>query len=429
MMEVPKEQQTLFSYRHETGSHTLKVALEHEAYEGLKIALTLKPFSVTETVKDSGLRGRGGAGFPAGTKWGFMPKDPAPGRPHILLVNADESEPGTFKDHEIMRKVPHKLIEGAVITCWAVKAHICYIYLRGEYVDAYRILSGALKEAEEAGFAGKNILGSGFDCDITICRGAGAYICGEETALLDSLEGKRGYPRIRPPYAVTVGAFGLPTVINNVETIASVPWIVHHGADAYRRWGTEKSPGTKIFSVSGHVNNPGNYECSLGITLRDLLETAGGMLNGAEFKACLPGGTSVPFLNKSHLDVPMDYQSLAAAGSMLGSGGAIVMDQSTDLVKIVHRCSRFYEKESCGKCTPCHQGTWWMTRIFERILRGDGTPDDIVTLRDVASNIKEKSFCLLGDASAESVISLIDDFPSEFDRYITARSVATVGAQ
>jgi NADH-quinone oxidoreductase subunit F len=341
---------------------------------------------------------------------------------------ADESEPGTFKDHEIMRKVPHKLIEGIVITCWAVKAHICYIYLRGEYVDAYRILSGALKEAEEAGFAGKNILGSGFDCEITISRGAGAYICGEETALLESLEGKRGYPRMRPPYAVTYGAFGLPTVINNVETIASVPWIVLHGAAQYRLWGTEKSPGTKIYSVSGHVNRPANYECALGISLRDLIDTAGGMLDGREFKACLPGGTSVPFLDREQLDVAMDYQSLPAAGSMLGSGGVIVMDESTDLVKVVHRTSRFYERESCGKCTPCHQGTWWMSRIFERILQGGGTPDDIVTLREVAGNIRGKSFCLLGDASAESVISLIDKFPSEFDRYISAPSTVMVGA-
>jgi NADH-quinone oxidoreductase subunit F len=428
MPEIPKENQPILSYRHEHDSHTLAVALKHGAYEGLRKALGLQPPEVTEIVKASGLRGRGGAGFPTGLKWSFMPKEPVPGRPHVLAVNADESEPGTFKDHEILLKVPHKLIEGSLITCWANHAHLCYVYVRGEYSRAHDILRAAVKEAEEAGFLGKNILGSGFDCEIVLHRGAGAYICGEETALLESLEGRRGYPRPRPPYAVTYGAFSLPTVINNVETIAAVPWIILNGAQAFRRWGTEKSPGSKIYSVSGHVNRPGNYECPLGTTLRDLIETAGGMLDGRSFKACFPGGTSEAMIGRDHLDIPMDFESLAQAGSMLGSGGVIVMDETTDLVKVLWRVSRFYERESCGKCTPCHQGTWWLRTILERILHGRGTPEDIETLRDISNNMLGQCFCLLGDSAAAAVLGLLDHFPSELDRHMrvtVAESVTT----
>lgn len=426
MPEIPVEKQTILSYRHEPGSNTIKVALKHGAYDALKAALKLQPAEITEIVKQSGLRGRGGAGFPTGLKWSFMPKEPAPGRPHFVLVNADESEPGTFKDREIMRKVPHKLIEGTLIACYANHAHRAYIYIRGEYSRTYNIVAQAIAEASTAGFIGNNILGSGFNCEILLHRGAGAYICGEETALMESLEGKRGYPRPRPPYAVTYGLFGFPTVINNVETIASVPWIILNGAQAYRQWGTEKSPGTKIYSISGHINNPGTYECPLGTTLRELIDISGGMLNNGKCKAFFPGGCSTPLLGAEHLDTPMDYESLAAAGSALGSGGVMVMDESTDLVKIMWRVSKFFEHESCGKCTPCHQGTWWMTRILERILNKQASVDDIETLRDMASIMRGVCFCPLGDSAGDAVLSLIEKFPSELDRYLKFSADMTV---
>jgi NADH-quinone oxidoreductase subunit F len=426
MPEIPFEKQAILSYRHDPHSTDLKTAIENRAYEGLKAALKLQPVEVTEIVKQSGLRGRGGAGFPAGMKWSFMPKEVAPGRPHVIAINADESEPGTFKDRDIMSLVPHKLIEGALIVSWANHAHICFIYIRGEYTKAYNVLNHALDEAKAANLVGKNILGSGFDCEIIVHRGAGAYICGEETALLESLEGKRGHPRTRPPYAVTYGAFGLPTVVNNVETIAALPYILANGAQAFRQFGTEKSPGSKIYSVSGHVNKPGNYECELGITLRELLNTAGGMLDGHEFKACFPGGCSAALIGKEHLDTPMDFESLAQAGSMLGSGGVIVMDETADMVRVLWRVSKFYMRESCGKCTPCHQGTWWLTKIFTRIIEGKGTPEDIDTLHDITHNMLGTCFCLLGDSAAEPVKSLLNKFSSEFDRYIKSPVTVTV---
>jgi NADH-quinone oxidoreductase subunit F len=337
-----------------------------------------------------------------------------------VVANADESEPGTFKDREIMNKVPHKLIEGIVIACYAMRSHRSYVYVRGEMYGAYAALQKAIKEATDAGYLGKNILGSGYDCDIILHRGAGAYICGEESALLDSLEGKRGHPRMRPPFPAQKGAFSMPTTVNNVETIAAVPWIIIHGADGYRKWGTEKSPGTKVFSVSGHVNNPGNYEVALGTPLRQIIEIAGGMKDGKAFKACFPGGSSCPLLGADFLDTPWDYESLMAAKSMLGSGGIIVMDEDTDLVRVMWRVAKFYAHESCGKCTPCFEGTWWMEKMLARILRGEGVPEDLKTLKDVADNIDGKSFCPLGEAAAWPVRSLVVRFPEEFDKYIPA---------
>ncbi|HEX9746657.1 MAG TPA: NADH-quinone oxidoreductase subunit NuoF [bacterium] len=420
-VEQPKKEElTIYSYIDDPNSATLECALKNGAYEGLKKALKMERDAVTEEVKNSGLRGRGGAGFPAGIKWSFMPKEPTPEKPNYLVVNADEGEPGTFKDREIMNKVPHKLIEGIVIACYAMRSHRSYVYVRGEMYGAYAALQKAIKEATDAGYLGKNILGSGYDCDIILHRGAGAYICGEESALLDSLEGKRGHPRMRPPFPAQKGAFSMPTTVNNVETIAAVPWIIIHGADGYRKWGTEKSPGTKVFSVSGHVNNPGNYEVALGTPLRQIIEIAGGMKDGKAFKACFPGGSSCPLLGADFLDTPWDYESLMAAKSMLGSGGIIVMDEDTDLVRVMWRVAKFYAHESCGKCTPCFEGTWWMEKMLARILRGEGVPEDLKTLKDVADNIDGKSFCPLGEAAAWPVRSLVVRFPEEFDKYIPA---------
>ncbi len=423
MPEIPREKQTIFSYRHHPDSASLRTAQENGGYEGLRKALELEPDQVTEIVKGSGLRGRGGAGFPAGVKWGFMPKEPTPERPNYLVVNADEGEPGTFKDGEILREVPHKLIEGILIAGYAIRAKRCYIYIRGEFVKETEILENAIREAKDAGLVGENIGGKDFSLDIIVHRGAGAYICGEESALLDSLEGKRGHPRMRPPFPAQYGAFGMPTTVNNVETIASVPWILVNGADAYRQWGTEKSAGTKIFSISGHVNKPGNYECALATPLSELIGIAGGMLDGRKFKACFPGGTSCPLLSAEHLDIPFDYESLSEAGSMLGSGALIVMDETTDLIKVMARVAKFYAHESCGKCTPCHQGTWWMVAIFNRILRGEGLKEDPDTLLSIAKNIMGNSFCPLGDAAALPVASLVERFPSEFERHILSLGV------
>ncbi|HDS30373.1 MAG TPA: NADH oxidoreductase (quinone) subunit F [Firmicutes bacterium] len=418
MSEIPRKDRTILSYGHLQKSASIKVALKNGAYRGLEKALRLPPDELIETVTKSGLRGRGGAGYPTGVKWSFMPKNPTKERPNFLIANADEGEPGTFKDREIIRKVPHKLIEGICIAAYAIRANRCYIYLRGEFQDEYDILSNALNEAREAGYIGNNILNSGFSCEIIVHRGAGAYICGEETALIDSLEGKRGHPRMRPPFPAQSGVFGMPTTVNNVETLAAVPWIIENGSDAYRKWGTEKSPGTKIFSISGHVNKPGCYECSLGTPLRELIEIAGGMRNGNNFKACFPGGSSCPLLSSEHIDIPFDYESLALTGSMLGSGGLIVMDETADLIKIMARVAKFYAHESCGKCTPCHQGTWWMAKIFDRIIGCGAENDDPQNLLEIAKNIFGNCFCPLGDAAAGPVISLVERFPQEFNRYM-----------
>ncbi|HTO90766.1 MAG TPA: NADH-quinone oxidoreductase subunit NuoF [Candidatus Sulfotelmatobacter sp.] len=371
-----------------------------------------------EVVKASGLRGRGGAGFPAGLKWSFVPK--ASPKPRYLVCNADESEPGTFKDRELMEKNPHLLLEGVALAGYAIGAHVGYIYLRGEFDYIQVILDRAIAEARSAGLLGANVAGSGYAFDIHTHLGAGAYICGEETALLSSLEGYRGQPRLKPPFPAVEGLYACPTVVNNVETLMNVPAILINGAKWFRQWGTEKSPGTKILSVSGPVKRPGNYEIPLGIPLRQLIDDyCGGMREGFRVKAVIPGGSSVPPLPASKLDTALDYESLNAEGTFLGSGGVIVIDEQTCLVDSLWNIIRFYEHESCGKCTPCREGTYWMTEILERVEHGQGRAGDLDLLEDLADNILGKSFCALGDAAAMPVQGFLKHFRDEFQHHIT----------
>jgi len=389
-----------------------------DGYAGLRAALAMEPDAVIQLVKDSGLRGRGGAGFPTGMKWDFIPQDD--GKPHYVVVNADEGEPGTCKDAPLMMTDPHSLIEGIVIASYAVRCSHAFIYLRGELVHAGRRLQAAIDEAYAKGYLGKDVLGSGFDCDLTLHRGAGAYICGEETALLDSLEGYRGQPRLRPLFPATHGLYGCPTVVNNVETIASVPFIVRHGVDWWRSMGTEKSPGPKIFSVSGHVVRPGQYEVPLGTTARELImDIAGGIPGGRSLKAWTPGGSSTPMLTGEHLDTPLDFEGVMSAGSQLGTAAVIVMDDTTCIVRTALRLTEFYAHESCGKCTPCREGTYWMTQILQRLEDGTGTEGDIQTLLDTCDNIFGRSFCALGDGATSPIVSSIKFFRDEYVAHYT----------
>ena len=383
-------------------------------YQALAKAFEIGREQTIEEVKTSGLRGRGGAGFPTGVKWSFMPKDS--GRPHYLLCNADESEPGTFKDRELIRWTPHQLIEGCLIGSYAIGASHCYIYLRGEFFETTQILAKAVEDAYEAGLIGKDILGSGVDIDITLHVGAGAYICGEETGLMNSLEGRRGEPRIKPPFPAAVGAFGMPTTINNVETLSAVPGIVQNGGEWYRQWGTEKSPGTKLFCVSGHVNRPGNYELPLGFPLMELIEdVCGGMRDGKALKAVIPGGSSVPIMSAEECrDCSLDYEGVEAAGSMLGCASVIVMDETADVVKQVRRMAYFYAHESCGQCTPCREGTSWTTKILERIEDGRGTEEDLDTLLQITDQMTGTTICVLSDSVAAPVRSSIEKFRDEY---------------
>jgi NADH-quinone oxidoreductase subunit F len=376
------------------------------------------PDECIEIVKASGLRGRGGAGFPAGLKWSFVPKGSP--KPKYLVCNADESEPGTFKDRELMEKNPHLLIEGMILAAYAIQANVGYLYLRGEFAYIERIFQKAIAEARAAGFLGDHVAGSGFRFELHTHLGAGAYICGEETALLSSLEGFRGQPRLKPPFPAVEGLYGCPTVVNNVETLMNVPHILQHGAAWFRQWGTEKSPGTKIFSVSGPVKRPGNYEVPLGLPLSTLIqEHCGGIHDGLAIKAVIPGGSSVEMLPARLLDTGLDFESMVAAGTLLGSGGVIVIDNKTCIVDALYNITRFYEHESCGKCTPCREGTYWMTEVFERLERGEGRPTDVDLLWDVADNIMGKSFCALGDAAAMPVMGAIRHFRDEFDYHVT----------
>lgn len=399
-------------------SHTLKVYESTGGYKSLEKLFKLKPDEVIEEVKKSGLRGRGGAGFPAGMKWSFIPKDNS--KPHYLCINADESEPGTFKDRYILELNPHQLIEGAIACAYAIGAKTIYCYIRGEFVFPYERIQNAVEEAYASGYLGKNVKGSGHDFDFFVHRGAGAYICGEETALLESLEGKRGYPRIKPPFPAIVGLFGCPTVINNVETLAAVPYIINKGAEAYRKYGTEKSPGTKLFCVSGHVKKPGNYEIPLGYSLKKLIyEDCGGMRNGKALKAVIPGGSSVPVLTaKEAEEVNLDYEALAAKGTMLGSGGVIVMDESVCMVKSLLNLAHFYSHESCGQCSPCREGTGWSHKILKRFHAGEGTLKDIDTLLEIADNMMGKTVCVLSDALAMPIQSHINKFRHEFEEHV-----------
>jgi NADH-quinone oxidoreductase subunit F len=381
-------------------------------YRALREALDMTPDALIQLVKDSGLRGRGGAGFPTGMKWGFIPQ--GDGKPHYLVVNADESEPGTCKDIPLLMASPHTLIEGALISAYAIRANHAFIYVRGEVLHVIRRLLAAVDEARAAGYIGRDVLGKGFDIELTVHIGAGAYICGEETALLESLEGFRGQPRLRPPFPAIEGLYACPTVINNVETISSVPAIVRGGAEWFRSMGTEKSPGFKIFSLSGHVARPGQYEAPLGITLRELLDATGGMREGHELKFWTPGGSSTPLFTAEHLDVPLDFEGPPAHGSMLGTTALQVFDETTCVVRAVKRWCEFYAHESCGKCTPCREGTFWYVQIYERLENGNASKEDIDTLLDLSENILGRAFCALGDGATSPVTSSIQYFRDEY---------------
>src|SRR5690625_2324867 len=394
-------------------SWTLASYVQDGGYDQFKRALKIDPAELTEMVKSAGLRGRGGAGFPTGLKWSFLP--PPDGGPRYLVVNADEAEPGTCKDIPLLMADPHLLIEGMAITSWAIGCTHAFIYLRGEVLHVHRRLQQAIEDARAAGYLGKDIFGTGFDLEITLHSAAGAYICGEETALLDSLEGLRGQPRLKPPFPAVAGLYARPTVVNNVESIASVPTILRGGPDWFGSMGTEKSAGHGLFSLSGHVARPGQYEAPLGITMRELIDLAGGIRAGHRLKFWTPGGSSSPILTDEHLDVPLDYDSVGAAGSMLGTRSLMVFDETVSVVRAVTRWTDFYQHESCGKCTPCREGTFWMKQVMHRIEQGKALPTDIDLLLDVSTNIAGRSFCALGDASAVPVQSGIQHFRSEFE--------------
>ena len=388
-------------------------------YEVLKNVLSgpMEPATIVDEVKKSALRGRGGAGFPTGLKWSFIRRD-TPGQKYVVC-NSDEGEPGTFKDRDILRYNPHALIEGMAIAAYAIGADTGYNYIRGEFWQPYERFEAALKEARKAGFLGKNLFGSGFDFELHTHLGAGAYICGEETALLESLEGKKGQPRFKPPFPANYGLYGRPTVINNTESFASIPDILRHGGDWFLEIGKPNNGGAKLFSVSGHVNKPGNYEVPLGTPFAELLELAGGMRDGAKLKAVIPGGSSAPVLpGEIMMDLTMDYDSLAKAGSMLGSGAVMVIDDSVCMVRLLERISHFYYEESCGQCTPCREGTGWMARVIHRIEHGKGRKEDLDLLDDMASKIEGRTICALGDAAAMPVRSFIRHFRSEFEYHI-----------
>ncbi len=390
-------------------SWTLDVALAGGAYEGLKKANTMEPSEITEIIKSSGLRGRGGAGFPTGLKWSFLPPDD--GGPRYMVVNADESEPGTCKDIPLMMADPHLLIEGVAIASRAINCEHAFIYLRGEVVQVYRRLMEAIDQAEAAGLLG--------DLKITAHAGAGAYICGEETALLDSLEGRRGHPRLKPPFPAVAGLYQRPSVVNNVETVADVALIFRNPPDWYNTLGTEKSKGTAIYSLSGHVANPGQFEAPFGITMRELIDLAGGIRDGHKLKFWTPGGSSTPIFTEEELDVPLDYEAVAAAGSMLGTRALQVFDETTSVIRAILKWSEFYQHESCGKCTPCREGTYWIKQIMLRLEAGKGIPGDIDMLDEIAGNIFGRSFCALGDAAATPIMSGIAKFRDEFELGLT----------
>jgi NADH-quinone oxidoreductase subunit F len=392
----------------------------HDGYQALDTALDMEPDAVIGLVKDSGLRGRGGAGFPTGQKWSFIPQgtEGAGAKPHYLVINADESEPGTCKDIPLMMATPHVLVEGAIIAAYAIRARHAFIYVRGEVVPVLRRLQAAVAEAYDAGFLGTDILGSGFDLDLVVHAGAGAYICGEETALLDSLEGRRGQPRLRPPFPAVAGLYACPTVVNNVESISSVPAVIRGGVDWFKSMGSEKSPGFTLYSLSGHVTTPGQYEAPLGITLRELLDYAGGVRAGHELKFWTPGGSSTPLLTAEHLDVPLDYEGMAGVGSMLGTKALQIFDETTCVVRAVRRWTQFYAHESCGKCTPCREGTYWLAQIYERLENGAGRREDVDKLLDIADTIFGKSFCALGDGAASPIISSIKFFRDEYEAHL-----------
>jgi NADH-quinone oxidoreductase subunit F len=399
--------------------HTLPVYKSRGGYRAWEqVARKMTPEQLIDEIKASGLRGRGGAGFPTGMKWSFVPKDSP--KPKYLVCNADESEPGTFKDRLIIEKDPHAIIEGTLIAAYAIRSHTAFIYIRGELALGARILERALAEAAEAGYLGNNILGTGYDLDVILHRGAGAYICGEETAMLSSLEGGRGWPKVKPPFPATHGLFGSPTVVNNVETLAALPWIITNGSAKYASLGTEKSKGTKLFCVSGHINKPGVYEVEMGYPFKRFLEEdCGGIPNGRKLKGVIPGGASMPVLRPEEIEkVKLDYESVQAAGSLLGSGGVIVMDDTTCMVRAAWNIGRFFAHESCGQCSPCREGCHWMEKIFYRIEHGQGQPGDLELILNVSDNIMGNTICPFGDAAAMPAAAFIKKYRDEFDAHI-----------
>ncbi len=425
----PRETPILSKYFGDPEARTLAGWRARGGYEALEKALNTDPQELQTVVKDSGLRGRGGAGFPTGMKWSFMKPD---GKTHYLCCNADESEPGTFKDREIMRWTPHGLVEGVALAAHAIYAQTAYIYIRGEFTEPYARVCAAVEEAYAAGILGPNAMGSGKHVDVHVHRGAGAYICGEETALMNSLEGRRGNPRIKPPFPAVAGLFGKPTTINNVETLATVPYIIKNGAEWYKQYGRPDNPksiGTKLFSVCGNISRPGNYEVALGFPFKDFLyDLCGGPLEGREIKAVIPGGSSVPILTREEAEgAIMDYEGMVAAGTMLGSGGVIVFDDRQDMVRQIARLTRFYAHESCAQCTQCREGTAWITRIMERIRDGQGTAEDLDTLVAISDGMSGKTICVLSDSCATPVMSGLKKFRHEFEAKIAMnKSVVTV---
>jgi NADH-quinone oxidoreductase subunit F len=398
-------------------SFTLEGYKRSGGYQAAPKALAMDPDALIQLVKDSGLRGRGGAGFPTGMKWGFIPQ--GDNKDHYLVVNADESEPGTCKDMPLLMANPHVLVEGVIIAAYAIRAKHAFIYIRGEVTHVARRLNQAIADAYKAGYLGKNIFGTGHDVDLVLHIGAGAYICGEETALLDSLEGFRGQPRLRPPFPAIAGLYARPTVVNNVESISAVPAIINNGAEWYQSMGTEKSKGATLYSLSGHVKNPGQFEAPLGITLRQLLDLAGGMRDGHQLKFWTPGGSSTPLFTAEQLDVPLDYEGVAAAGSMLGTKALQCFDETTCVVRAVLRWTEFYKHESCGKCTPCREGTWWLVQILRDLEAGKGTEADLAKLLDLCDNIAGRSFCALGDGATSPITSSIKHFRDEYIAHLT----------
>jgi NADH-quinone oxidoreductase subunit F len=420
--ERDKLETTLISKRWgQKDSQKIDVYLQTGGYQALEKALKqMTPESIIDEVKKSSLRGRGGAGFPTGMKWSFVPKDSP--KPKYVICNADESEPGSCKDRPLMELDPHQLIEGIIIAGRAIDAHHGFIYIRGEYRYVLDIVDAAIAEAYARGHLGKNILGSGFDFDLLIHTGAGAYECGEESALMESLEGKRGYPRIKPPFPAVVGLYGCPTIINNVETLSSVPAIILEGGEKYASRGTPKNGGTRLLCVSGHVNKPGIYEIPLGMNMKKFIdEVAGGVPRGKKIKAVIPGGSSCPLLTGDEIDIPMDYDSLVKAGSMLGSGGMVVIDEDTCMVDMARRIMHFYAHESCGWCIPCREGTTWLRKTLERFHDGFGRPEDIDTIGDLSKNMLGRTFCPLGDAAAMPTISIVAKFRNEFEGHLQGK--------
>ncbi|MEQ1885318.1 MAG: NADH-quinone oxidoreductase subunit NuoF [Bryobacteraceae bacterium] len=405
------------------GSETLDVYLANDGFKAFLKAKEMTPEAIIEEVKTSGLRGRGGAGFPTGMKWSFVPRNHP--KPRVIVVNADESEPGCCKDRLLIEYDPHQLIEGILIASLAVDSHVGYIYVRGEYRYLITKMERAIEEAYKRGYLGDNVAGTGWKFDLTVHTGAGAYECGEETALLDSLEGKRGVPRMKPPFPAVAGAWGMPTLLNNVETYSSVPAIIRDGGAAYAAHGTPKNGGTRLLCLSGHVNKPGVYEIPLGYPMMKAInDLGGGMRGGKKLKAVVPGGSSCPVLTAPECDIPMDYDSLAKAGSMLGAGGMVVLDEDTDMVGFALRVMRFYQHESCGWCIPCREGTTWLRKILQRFYDGHGRKEDIPMIGELSKNMLGRTFCALGDAAAMPTISIIEKFRDEFERYLERTTVA-----